>query len=115
MTVFNQFSIGSNSNATNLSNKTYNIIKNPINVDIPSNNFSYLVWQNIFSEQHHDIIFMYSNPNDKEMKILNLSNNNVISECPSIAISNNMIYFVWEDFLDKDTHDILFAKLNVNI
>ena len=114
MTVFNDsFStLGSTLNIVNNSNDTYNIIKNPINVDVPSYNFSYLVWQNIFSKQHHDIIFMYYNPGDKAIKLLNLSNNHVVSECPSIAISNGMIYFVWEDFLDKDIHDIMFAKLS---
>ena len=32
------------------------------------------------------------------LSIYNLSNNSGISECPSIAISNNNIYVIWEDY-----------------
>ena len=41
-------------------------------------------------------------------KILNLSNNTGISECPSIAISNH-IYIVWED-ITPGNHEILFTR-----
>jgi hypothetical protein len=42
-------------------------------------------------------------------KIINLSNNSGISECPSIAISNNNIYVILEDFTPGN-HEILFTK-----
>src|SRR5918993_225852 len=42
-------------------------------------------------------------------KIVNLSNNTGISECPQIAVSNNHIYIVWED-ITPGNHEILFIK-----
>ena len=42
-------------------------------------------------------------------KILNLSNNNGISECPSIAISDNNLYILWED-INPGNHEIFFWK-----
>jgi hypothetical protein len=62
----------------------------------------YIVWQNTFSKQKHDILLaLDNNQKDKNhTKILNLSNNTSISECPSIAISNNNVYVIWEDLLN---------------
>jgi hypothetical protein len=40
----------------------------------------------------------------------NLSNNYGVSECPSIAISGNNRYLVWED-LTPGNHEILFSKI----
>jgi predicted RNA-binding protein with PIN domain len=40
----------------------------------------------------------------------NLSNNNGVSECPSIAISGNNRYLVWED-LTPGNHEILFSRI----
>jgi hypothetical protein len=36
--------------------------------------------------------------NNFTMDIFNLSNNSAISECPSLAISDNNIYVMWEDY-----------------
>ena len=41
--------------------------------------------------------------------LVNLSNNERISECPSIAISGNNIFVVWED-LSPGNHEILYAS-----
>jgi hypothetical protein len=41
--------------------------------------------------------------------IVNLSNNKDVSECPSIAISGDNIYVVWED-LTPGNHEILYTK-----
>jgi hypothetical protein len=49
----------------------------------------------------------------QSIKIINLSNNSGISECPSIAISNNNIYVIWEDFTPGN-HEILFTKGALN-
>ena len=84
-------------------------INNPSNVEIANNNYSYTVWQDIISEKNQDI-FIANLKNDKESnKRINLSNNAGISECPSIAISKNYIYVVWEDFTPGN-HEILFIK-----
>jgi hypothetical protein len=41
--------------------------------------------------------------------IENLSNNKGISECPSIAVSNNNVYVVWEDDTTGN-HKIFFTR-----
>ncbi|MGZ5551711.1 MAG: hypothetical protein ACXWE7_13085 [Nitrososphaeraceae archaeon] len=40
-----------------------------------------------------------------------MSNNPGVSECPSITISNNNIYVIWEDYI-RGNNEILFAKIS---
>ena len=47
--------------------------------------------------------------NFQATKILNLSNNTGVSECPQITASENYIYVVWEDFTPGN-HEIFFTK-----
>lgn len=107
--------IGSNNR-----NKYYelnDIISNPLNVEVTNNNnLSYVVWQNTFSKQNEDILLLVlSNLKDnKYAKLLNLSNNIGVSECPSIAISGNNIYVIWEDYTPRN-HEILFANPSIDI
>ncbi|MDQ3836559.1 MAG: glycoside hydrolase [Thermoproteota archaeon] len=42
-------------------------------------------------------------------RLVNLSNNAKVSECSSIAVTNNNIYVVWED-MSPGNHEILYAK-----
>ena len=92
------------------------IINNPINVEVPNNNLSFVVWQNTFSNENADILLLLLNNNNQTdnsnytMKLLNLSNNTSFSECPSIAIANNNVYVIWEDFISGN-HEILFANV----
>lgn len=84
-------------------------INNPSNVEMANNDHSYTVWQDLISEKNQDI-FIANIKNDRESNnIINLSNNTGISECPSIAISKNYMYIVWEDFTPGN-HEILFTK-----
>ncbi|MGZ5549315.1 MAG: sialidase family protein [Nitrososphaeraceae archaeon] len=84
-------------------------INNPSNVEIANNDHSYTVWQDLISEKNQDI-FIANIKNERESNnIINLSNNTGISECPSIAISKNYMYIVWEDFTPGN-HEILFTK-----
>ncbi|HEX7143604.1 MAG TPA: sialidase family protein [Nitrososphaeraceae archaeon] len=84
-------------------------INNPSNVEIANNDHSYTVWQDLISEKNQDI-FIANIKNDRESNyMINLSNNTGISECPSIAISKNYMYIVWEDFTPGN-HEILFTK-----
>jgi hypothetical protein len=46
----------------------------------------------------------------KPMGLANLSENPKISECPSIAISGDKIFVVWED-LSPGNHEILYSKV----
>ena len=100
-------------NNPNESNKLTEIISNPLNVEVTNNdNLSYIVWQNTFSKQNQDILLTVLNnqTGNNFMKLLNLSNNTSISECPSIAISNKNVYIIWEDFI-AGNHEILFANI----
>lgn len=98
--------------------KSGNIIKNPVNVEIASyNNLTFVAWQNSFSKQNEDILLLLLNnqkqKNDYE-RLSNLSNNPSVSECPSITISNNNIYVIWEDYISGN-HEILFAKISTGL
>jgi hypothetical protein len=88
-------------------------INNPSNVEIPNNDHSYTVWQDIISQENQDIFLGNIKNSTQSIKIINLSNNSGISECPSIAISNNNIYVIWEDFTPGN-HEILFTKGALN-
>ena len=107
-----------NSNSNNINDyRNFNeIINNPINVEVPNNNLSFVVWQNTFSNENADILLLLLNNNNQtdnsnySMKLLNLSNNTSFSECPSIAIANNNVYVIWEDFISGN-HEILFANV----
>ena len=97
-------------------NKFEEFINNPLNVEVTNNNLSYLVWQDTtIPSQNQDILLLLNNQtNTNNTKLFNLSNNRSISECPSIAISNNNIYVIWEDFI-LGNHEILFANIPVEI
>lgn len=101
-------------NDTNSYTESGDIIRNPVNVEVASyNNFSFFAWQNSFSNQNEDILILQLN-NQKEQnnyaRLSNLSNNPSVSECPSITISNNNIYVIWEDYINGN-HEILFTKI----
>ncbi len=107
-----------NSNSNNINDyRNFNeIINNPINVEVTNNNLSFVVWQNTFSNENADILLLLLNNNNQTdnsnytMKLLNLSNNTSFSECPSIAIANNNVYVIWEDFISGN-HEILFVNV----
>ena len=94
-------------------NSYSNRINNPSNVEIANNDYSYTVWQDIISQENQDIFLTNIKHSMQANKIINLSNNSGISECPSIAISNNNIYVIWEDFTPGN-HEILFTKGIIN-
>ena len=105
-------------NNTDDDNKLNNtIIKNPLNVEVTNNNnLSSVVWQNTFSKQNEDILLLLLTNKEENnyTKLLNLSNNPSVSECPSITISNNNIYIIWEDYINGN-HEILFAKISTGL
>ena len=119
-TTPNTFSnkIISNDNANNYT-ELYDIVKNPVNVEVLNNNrLSFLIWQNTFSNQNEDILLLSPSSANQDQngyaRILNLSHNPSVSECPSIAISNNTLYIIWEDYINKN-HEILFAKISLSL
>jgi hypothetical protein len=82
---------------------------NPQNVEVSAYNgqISYITTE-ISVSGNEEIVFLEmdgSNPT----RLVNLSNNAKVSECSSIAITNNNIYVVWED-MSPGNHEILYAK-----
>src|SRR5919107_234483 len=88
--------------------------KNSLNVEViaDKNNIVYVAWQALLPDGNEEILFKKSSDNGATFTNTNenISKNQGISECTSIAVSeNNKVYVIWED----DTfgnHEILFAK-----
>ncbi len=85
------------------------IFVNPLNVEVAASDpQSSYVAGDVFVSGNGEILLLEMNANSPT-RVLNLSNNAKISECPSIAISGDNIYVVWED-LTPGNHEILYAK-----
>ena len=82
---------------------------NSLNVEVSAydEQFSYVAAQ--VSVSGNEEILLLEMTGNNSTKVLNLSNNPKISECPSIAIEGNNIYVVWED-MTPGNHEILYAK-----
>src|SRR5215203_3247442 len=88
--------------------------QNSLNVEIISgeNNNVYIAWQALLSDGNEEILFKKSSDNGASFTNINenISKNEGISECTSMALSqNNNIYVAWEDYT-YGNHEILFAK-----
>jgi hypothetical protein len=87
-----------------------------LNAEIAAHgNDIYIPWQNKANEadRNEEILLIRSTDKGSTFNasfVANLSNNSGISECPSIAISGNDIYVVWEDDTTGN-HEILFKRL----
>jgi hypothetical protein len=75
----------------------------------------YIIWQDLLKPNNQEILIKKSldRGNTFVNIITNISNNKGTSECPSIAISKNFVYAVWEDDTPGN-HEIFFAKSNNN-
>ena len=99
---------------------------NSLNVEIIAggNNNVYIAWQALLSadnicpscllkpDDNEEILFKMSSDNGATFTNINenISKNKGISECTSIAISeNNNVYVAWEDYT-YGNHEILFSK-----
>ena len=83
---------------------------NPTNVEvIPDNNHDvvYVAGQVFFGGNEEILLLPISGSN--ATGIINLSKNEKISECPSIAIAGDHIYVVWED-MTQGNHEVLYAR-----
>jgi hypothetical protein len=85
------------------------IFVNPLNVEVAASDpqFSYVAGD-VFVSGNGEILLLEMNGNNP-IRVLNMSNNAKMSECPSIAIAGDNIYVVWED-LTPGNHEILYAK-----
>ncbi|MDQ3884310.1 MAG: hypothetical protein M3239_02570, partial [Thermoproteota archaeon] len=85
------------------------IFVNPLNVEVAASDpQSSYVAGDVFVSGNGEILLLEMNANNP-IRVLNLSDNAKISECPSMAISGDNIYVVWED-LTPGNHEILYAK-----
>ncbi len=82
---------------------------NPLNVEVGAydEQFSYIAAQ--VSVSGNEEILLIEMHGNNSTRVLNLSNNPKVSECPSIAIAGDNIYVVWED-MTPGNHEILYAK-----
>jgi len=81
---------------------------NPLNVELVAANGTLYVAGQVFHSGNEEILLLTMN-GTKPAGTVNLSNNEGISECPSIAMAGDNIYVVWED-LTPGNHEVLFAK-----
>jgi hypothetical protein len=86
-----------------------NKFANPLNVEVVASdtNIAYVVGQ--VSVVGNEEILLLPIEGDDTIGIVNLSMNEKISECPSIAIAMDNIYVVWED-LTPGNHEVLYSK-----
>ncbi len=82
---------------------------NPTNVEVTSDNHdvAYVASQ-VFSQGNEEILLLPISGGNAT-GVLNVSNNEKFSVCPSIAMAGDNIYVVWED-LTPGNHEILYAK-----
>jgi hypothetical protein len=82
---------------------------NPLNVEIASDdpNVAYVAGQ-VFTGGNEEILLLQVSGKNAT-GVVNLSKNEKISECPSIAMAGDNIYVVWED-LTPGNHEVLYAK-----
>ncbi|HXG07872.1 MAG TPA: sialidase family protein [Nitrososphaera sp.] len=85
------------------------VFVNPTNVEIAalSEELVYVAGQ-VFVGGNQEILLLPVVANNAA-SVINLSENPKISECPSIAISGDNIYVVWED-MTPGNHEVLYAK-----
>lgn len=93
---------------------------NPLNVElaVASPSSVYIAAQAITSTTNEDEIMLLSSTDGGRSfsgSVTNLSNNVGVSECPSISVSGNDVFVIWEDMPGDDeqgdsSHEILFAK-----
>jgi hypothetical protein len=85
------------------------IFVNPLNVEVDAydEQFSYVAAQ--VSVSGNEEILLLEMTGNNSTRVINLSNNPKISECPSIAMAGDNIYVVWED-MTPGNHEILYAK-----
>lgn len=82
---------------------------NPLNVEVGAydEQFSYIAAQ--VSVSGNEEILLIEMHGNNSTRVMNLSNNPMVSECPSIAMAGDNIYVVWED-MTPGNHEILYAK-----
>lgn len=94
------------------------LLANPMNVELAvmsgqsGEHFVHIVAQVETSPGNEEILLVSTADGIIFTEPVNLSNNAGVSECPSIAVSGNNVYVVWED-RTAGNNEILFARGSV--
>jgi hypothetical protein len=88
--------------------------KNTLNVEVAADsNYAYIAWQGVLPDGNEEIFIKESSDAGNTFITTNenISRNKGISECTSIAISQDskVVYLAWEDSPDNN-HEILFSQ-----
>ena len=88
--------------------------KNTLNVEVAAdNNNAYIAWQGVLPDGNEEIFIKESSDAGDTFTMTNenISKNKGISECTSIAISQDskVVYLAWEDS-PSNNHEILFSQ-----
>jgi hypothetical protein len=104
----------STDNGNNFTTESSLSKKNSLNAEIAvSGNNVYVIWQDLLRPNNQEILIKKSADGGETFTdtSTNISNNKGTSECPSISISENVIYALWEDDTPGN-HEIYFARSN---
>ena len=102
----------STDNGNNFTTESSLSKKNSLNAEIAvSGNNVYVIWQDLLRPNNQEILIKKSADGGETFTdtSTNISNNKGTSECPSISISENVIYALWEDDTPGN-HEIYFAR-----
>ena len=86
--------------------------KSSLNAELAvSGNNVYIIWQDFLRPNNQEILIKKSSDGGETFtgKSTNISNNKGTSECPSISISQDVVYALWEDDTPGN-HEIYFAR-----
>jgi hypothetical protein len=86
--------------------------KSSLNAELAiDGNNVYIIWQDFLTPDNQEILIKKSTDSGNTFTYTstNISNNKGTSECPSIVISKNIIYAIWEDDTPGN-HEIYFSR-----
>jgi hypothetical protein len=104
--------IKSTDNGTSFTAESSLSKKSSLNAELAiDGNNVYIIWQDFLRPKNQEILIKKSTDGGKTFTSTstNISNNKGISECPSISISKNIIYTMWEDDTPGN-HEIYFSR-----
>ena len=106
------FFIKSTDNGNNFTPESALSKKSSLNAELAVNgNNVYIIWQDFLRPTNQEILIKKSSDGGETFTdtSTNISNNKGTSECPSISISQDVIYTLWEDDTPGN-HEIYFAR-----
>jgi hypothetical protein len=106
------FFIKSTDNGNNFTPESALSKKSSLNAELAVNgNNVYIIWQDFLRPTNQEILIKKSSDGGETFTdtSTNISNNKGTSECPSISVSQDVIYTLWEDDTPGN-HEIYFAR-----